>query len=75
MEKARQNISEIRVTSISTTLFPECFKLYNGLRARAGMLKNVMGKTDPGQSNLLIKQENRPGIDGTPQGAAVSDLL
>lgn len=63
------------VTSISTTLFPECFKLYNGRRARAGMLKNVMGKTGPGQSNLLIKQETHPGIDGTPQGAAGSDLL
>lgn len=75
MEKAWRNISEIRVTSISATLFPECFKLYNGLRARAGMLKNVMGKTGLGQSNLLIKQETHPGIDGTLQGAAVSDLL
>lgn len=44
-------------------------------RVRAGMLKNVMGKTGPGQSNLLIKQETHPGIDGSPQGAAVSDLL
>lgn len=39
------------------------------------MLKNVMKKTGPGQSNLLIKQETHPGIDGAPQGAAVSDLL
>lgn len=58
---------------------PLCFQnaltLYNGLRARAGMLRNVMGKTGPGQSNLLIKQEIHPGIDGTLQGAAVSDLL
>lgn len=39
------------------------------------MLESVMGKTGRGQSNLLIKQETHPGIDGTLRGAAGSDLL
>lgn len=55
--------------------FQNALTLYNGLWARAGMLGNVMGKTGLGQSNLLITQEIHPGIDGTLQGAAVSDLL
>lgn len=51
------------------------FKLDYGLRVRARMLKYMMRKTGLGQSNLLIKQESHPRIDGTLQGAAVSDLL